>query len=585
MKKINYLNPFGRMCISMGMIPSTYKESLTYEEQLLWLLNYLEKTVIPTVNGNAEATEELQKYYEELKQYVDDYFTDLNVQEQINNKLDAMAESGELEEIISIYLNSKSIICFDTVADLKASTALQDGSYARTLGYYSVNDGGGSLYKISDDTLTADDGFIIALDNGLYASLIVKDKIYPEQIGCKGDNTFDNRTKFQSILAKNLNITFLSNKTYLISDVIVLNANTILDLNNSTLNSASNHTLYNFSYNTTATGYNGNGNLTIKNGKIKGGCVSLFHARNVLIENVRFIECRTNHNIELCACRDVTIRNCVFDIPTNDVEYIESINIDPCTHDSFPWANPDSATYDGTNNYNIDIYGCLFHGGNSYLIRDGVGAHTDSVNHHRLINVHDNNFINMGEDGVRLFACDLSKVYNNTIVSAVYGISLYGSNNELYNNNITSERDSDTYVIRILENTYLLSEYNNVVYANSHLEKRHILLSANKTCTFLKVDNVSLNPSKTFSSDTVTITTDSRYNLSDFNKLSFCIGSPSDGTFAIYEINSFYNEKFVVDNSYYIPELDLTAQITGNHEIQIVSSSNINLRDLIAHVE
>ena len=101
MIKVEKLNPFGRMCISLGMLPSSYKESLTYEEQLLWFCNYLTETVIPTVNNNAEAVEELQALYTQLKAYVDSYFDDLNVQEEINNKLDEMAEDGTLDEIIN----------------------------------------------------------------------------------------------------------------------------------------------------------------------------------------------------------------------------------------------------------------------------------------------------------------------------------------------------------------------------------------------------------------------------------------------------------------------------------------------------
>ena len=106
MIKIDKLNPFGRLCITLGMLPTSYKESLTYEEQLLWMLNYIEKTLIPTINNNGEAVEELQALYLELKSYVDSYFENLDVQQEINNKLDAMAESGELTNILAIYLKS-----------------------------------------------------------------------------------------------------------------------------------------------------------------------------------------------------------------------------------------------------------------------------------------------------------------------------------------------------------------------------------------------------------------------------------------------------------------------------------------------
>ena len=63
MIKIEKLNPFGKMCLSMGMIPSSYSESLTYEEQLLWFCNFLEKEVIPAVNTEGEAIEELNKLF------------------------------------------------------------------------------------------------------------------------------------------------------------------------------------------------------------------------------------------------------------------------------------------------------------------------------------------------------------------------------------------------------------------------------------------------------------------------------------------------------------------------------------------
>ena len=98
MIKIEKLNPFGRMCISLGMLPSSYKESLTYEEQLLWFMNYLQENVIPAVNNNADALEELQNY-------VSHYFDNLDVQEEINNKLDEMAEDGSLTALIKSYVD------------------------------------------------------------------------------------------------------------------------------------------------------------------------------------------------------------------------------------------------------------------------------------------------------------------------------------------------------------------------------------------------------------------------------------------------------------------------------------------------
>lgn len=107
MKEIDKLNyrPFTRFCMSIGAVPTSYLAGLTIEEQLLWFCSYLEKEVIPAVNNNGEAVEELQNLYIELHDYVEHYFDNLDVQEEINNKLDEMVESGQLQEIVEEYFS------------------------------------------------------------------------------------------------------------------------------------------------------------------------------------------------------------------------------------------------------------------------------------------------------------------------------------------------------------------------------------------------------------------------------------------------------------------------------------------------
>ena len=92
---------FKKFCMSIGNLPSSYVESLSYYECLMWLCKFLEEQVIPTVNNNSEAVSELQTLFTQLKNYVETYFDNLDVQEEINNKLDEMAESGELEELLA----------------------------------------------------------------------------------------------------------------------------------------------------------------------------------------------------------------------------------------------------------------------------------------------------------------------------------------------------------------------------------------------------------------------------------------------------------------------------------------------------
>lgn len=100
MNEIEKLN-FPNFCYSIGMIPTSYKLSLSYEEQLMWLCDFLENTVIPTVNNNGNAVTELQNLYVQLKNYVDNYLDNLPIQEEVNNKLDEMVADGTLSSILN----------------------------------------------------------------------------------------------------------------------------------------------------------------------------------------------------------------------------------------------------------------------------------------------------------------------------------------------------------------------------------------------------------------------------------------------------------------------------------------------------
>ena len=144
--------PFKNMVATIGNLPTSFVDSLSYYEMLAWLCNYIEEQIIPTVNSNSEAIVELQELYEQLKEYVDNYFENLDVQEEINNKLDDMAEQGQLTDIIAQYLQLAGVLAFNTVADMQSATNLVNGSTARTLGFANYLDGKGAFYKIRNIT-------------------------------------------------------------------------------------------------------------------------------------------------------------------------------------------------------------------------------------------------------------------------------------------------------------------------------------------------------------------------------------------------------------------------------------------------
>lgn len=179
------VHPLKKICMTIGELPTSYLETMTYYEMLIWFTNFLRDNIIPTVNNNAEAVKELQNLFIELQTYVNNYFDNLDVQDEINNKLDQMLEDGVLEQIIEQYLNSSAIWGFDNVAAMKEATNLIDGSYARTLGYYSANDGGGATYRITDTESLLDQQE--TLNSGLYATLIVGNQVNVKQLGAKGD--------------------------------------------------------------------------------------------------------------------------------------------------------------------------------------------------------------------------------------------------------------------------------------------------------------------------------------------------------------------------------------------------------------
>ena len=94
-------SPFKNMVMTVGNLPTSFVASMSYYEALAWLCNYLETEVIPTVNNNSEVSKELQTKFVELKNYVEHYFDNLDLQDEVNNKLDEMALDGTLAEIIN----------------------------------------------------------------------------------------------------------------------------------------------------------------------------------------------------------------------------------------------------------------------------------------------------------------------------------------------------------------------------------------------------------------------------------------------------------------------------------------------------
>ena len=203
-------------------------DALTNYQLLCKVVEYL-NMVIHNENEVTEEVTGLYNAYVSLQNYVNNYFDNLDVQEEINNKLDEMAESGQLTDIIAQYLGLAGMITYNNVSEMKSAQNLVNGSKCQTLGYTSINDGGGSIYKVrtitNDDVV--DEATIIALhDNTLIAELIIEDKLKPVQFGAIGDGTTDDTTAVRNCLKYCINNSkecYIDKKYYIKSSLLTNN--------------------------------------------------------------------------------------------------------------------------------------------------------------------------------------------------------------------------------------------------------------------------------------------------------------------------------------------------------------------------
>lgn len=130
-----------------------------------------------TMDENAESIEEDKSLYQQYTETVQSMIAEIK------------------EDIVD--LKKRKVQRYDTVDQMQADTALADGMYARTGGFYTVNDGGGALYRIE---ASAPDTFSVTLNNGLYAELIFEEPLNALQIGVS--ENIDNSALLNDALSK-----------------------------------------------------------------------------------------------------------------------------------------------------------------------------------------------------------------------------------------------------------------------------------------------------------------------------------------------------------------------------------------------
>lgn len=123
------------------------------------------------------------------------------------------------------------IIGFDTVVDMQSAENLVDGSYAQTLGYYTIGDGGGAKYRITNEEPS---GIYITISESLYAELVIENNtLYTKQTGAKGDGETDDTTTIQTAINQmhtlGVNKLVFPSGNYIVSGEITLPSEFILE--------------------------------------------------------------------------------------------------------------------------------------------------------------------------------------------------------------------------------------------------------------------------------------------------------------------------------------------------------------------
>ena len=305
---VEFLPPW----VETGMQPAFYdKESGTVLQQTARMYAKVNE-LVQSVNHQNETIDNYIEQFDELHSYVYHYFDTLDVQDEVDHKLDEMAESGELADIIAEYIQLRGVLAYDSISAMKLADNLSDGSFIETYGFYTKGDGGGAKYKVREVTNvdTVDETTLFALANeSLVAELMPTPTMNVKQFGAKGDGTTDETTLFNKIFAythtNNVVKTIVLPKgTFNISDTVNIYSNlnligdgagnTTIKFTSNAVTGANNHYLLYF---------NNSSNLVVRGIKFEG----VKDPTSYSLDDTRWW-----HGLFFSYSSNITVENCTF---------------------------------------------------------------------------------------------------------------------------------------------------------------------------------------------------------------------------------------------------------------------------------
>lgn len=166
------IQPFRFWC--QKILPLVYDDSMSYYELLCKVVDYL-NDVIKNVNSFEDNDEALFNAFKELENYVNTYFTGLDVQTAINNALDEMVNDGTfdaaLERVVSANINGVVAEQLDGVVDNKLGGVvgdLIDSAVQNVVGDTAENVASRTATQWLEDNITVSSG--VTIDQSLSIS-------------------------------------------------------------------------------------------------------------------------------------------------------------------------------------------------------------------------------------------------------------------------------------------------------------------------------------------------------------------------------------------------------------------------------
>lgn len=134
-----------------------------HDLNLDWIISEVKKA-IEGFKALSAKTDDFETTLNNALEYINNYFKNLDVQEEINNKLEEMKKNGELADIIAAFLKAPNY--YLSVQSMVADTTIKNNSVAITASYNTAGNDGSCLYWIHRPKSY---DFEIALSNNLYA--------------------------------------------------------------------------------------------------------------------------------------------------------------------------------------------------------------------------------------------------------------------------------------------------------------------------------------------------------------------------------------------------------------------------------